>query len=109
MSNTDIVIRGLTTEEAQKLELISKRRGYQSRNQFLIDILRSILVQQNFSIADQFYRPTMEEILRTEKSLLEKAKQQGDELAQISRIQNELEKMFLNELKHRISSEENII
>ena len=51
----------------------------------------------------------MEEILRTEKSLLEKAKQQGDELAQISRIQNELEKMFLNELKHRISSEENII
>ena len=34
MSNTDIVIRGLTTEEAQKLELISKRRGYQLQISF---------------------------------------------------------------------------
>ena len=74
ISNKELKIRGLSSEEISQLDIIVKKENYSSRNEFLLNEIRKVIQGNYKSNEEEILTTYLKEIIVTNKELTKNLK-----------------------------------
>lgn len=74
ISNKELKIRGLSSEEIAQLDIIVKKENYSSRNEFLLNEIRKVIQGNYKSNEEEILTTYLKEIIVTNKELTKNLK-----------------------------------